>query len=143
MTKGKRASTSVKPVRSQRPPPLHQGTLDESVTRLALRGVSVRRMFGGLCYYAAGNPFAFLFGSSLALKLPATQLRQGCSRGDGEIFRPGGGDFVMREYLDLSENVLMDEDRVAGHGAAQEDLDGGELLQGREALYKQTKQRKG
>jgi TfoX/Sxy family transcriptional regulator of competence genes len=111
-------------------------------------------MFGGLCYYVEGNPFAFLLGSALALKLPAVQLRQGCAQGDGELFHPGGGDFVMREYLDLSESVLMDEDRVdayvrasyrfmAGQETAQEDLGWGDLLQGREALYKQTKRRKG
>ncbi|MGE0684087.1 MAG: TfoX/Sxy family protein [Candidatus Binatia bacterium] len=154
MTKGKKAFASIKSVRSPQPPPLHQGTLDESVARLELRGVSVKRMFGGLCYYAEGNPFAFLLGSSLALKLPAAQLRQGCGQGDGELFHPGGGDFVMREYLDLGESVLMDEGRVdayvrasyrfmVGQGTAQEDLEGKDLLQGREALYKQTKQKKG
>jgi hypothetical protein len=99
MTKGKKALASVKLVRPQRPPPLHQGTLEESVARLELRGVSVKRMFGGFCYYVEGSPFAFLLGSSLALKLPAIQLRQGYAQGDGELFHPGGGDFVMREYL--------------------------------------------
>lgn len=153
MTKGKKALAKAKPLRSQRLPPLHQGTLDESVVRLELRGVSVKRMFGGLCYYAEGNPFAFLLGSSLALKLPTMQLRQGCAQGDGELFHPGGGDFVMREYLDLDESVLMDEGRVdfyvqesyrfiAGRETAQVDLEWGDLLQGREALYKQTKQKK-
>lgn len=153
MTKGKKTSTKVQLPGFQRPPPLHQGTLDESVARLGLRGVSVKRMFGGLCYYAEGNPFAFLLGASLALKLPAAQLRQGCAQGDGELFHPGGGDFVMREYLELSGRVLMDEGRVdtyvwasyrfmAGQETAETDLERGDLLLGREALYKQVKRKK-
>jgi TfoX/Sxy family transcriptional regulator of competence genes len=128
--------------------------LDESVARLGLRQVTIKRMFGGLCYYAAGKPFALLLGDALALKLPAVQLRQGYSRGDGVVFHPGGGDFVMREYLELSENVLMDEGQVdayveashrfvAGQGNAHEDdLGWNDLLQGRAELYKQAKQRK-
>ena len=152
MTRGSKNGKGAKSP-TRRPPPLHQGTLDESVTRLGLRDVTVRRMFGGLCYYVEGKPFALLLGSSLALKLPAVQLRQGCARGDGEIFHPGGGDFVMREYLDLGENVLMDEGRVdayvqashrfmAGQETAAGDLGWGDLLQGREDLYKQAKRKK-
>jgi TfoX/Sxy family transcriptional regulator of competence genes len=137
----------------RRPPPLHQGVLDEALARLHLHDVTVKRMFGGLCYYAAGKPFAILLGSSLALKLPAVQLRQACARGDGEVFHPGGGDFTMREYLDLSERALTDEERIdthvqasyrfiAGQGPAEDDLNWGDLLQGRAELYKQAKQRK-
>jgi hypothetical protein len=110
-------------------------------------------MFGGLCYYAEGKPFALLLGSSLALKLPGVPLRQGCAQGDGEIFRPGDGNFVMREYLDLSERVLMDEGRVdayvqasyrfiTGQGRTEEDLSWGDLSQGRSELYKQPKRNK-
>ena len=150
MAKGKKSAESVKPARPRRPPPVHQGTLDESVARLGLRGVTVRRMFGGLCYYAEEKPFALLLGSSLALKLPALQLRQACACGDGEVFHPGGGDFVMREYLDLGENVLMDEGRVdvyvqasyrfiAGQETSEENLAWRDLLQGRDELYKRTK----
>jgi len=153
MTKGKKTTASTKPTRPRRPPPLHQGTLDESVSRLGLYDVTVRRMFGGLCYYARGKPFALLLGSSLALKLPGIQLRQGCTQGDGEIFHPGSDEFVMREYLDLSETVLMDEDRVdayvqashrfvAGQESREEDLAWRDLLQGRDELYKQAKQAK-
>lgn len=134
----------------RRPPPLHQGTLDEAVARLSLRDVTVKRMFGGLCYYAGEKPFAILLGTSLALKLPATQLRESCARGDGALFHPGGGDFVMREYLDLGEVVLMDEGRVdayvlashrfiAGQGVSDGELNWGDLLQGRAELYKQAK----
>jgi TfoX/Sxy family transcriptional regulator of competence genes len=136
--------------RSRRPPPFHQGTLDEAVARLSLRDVTVKRMFGGLCYYAGGKPFAILLGASLAVKLPAVQLRQGCAQGDGELFHPGGGDFVMREYLDLGEGVLMDEGRVdayiqasyrfiVGQGMSEGELNWGDLLQGRAELYKQAK----
>lgn len=153
MVKGSKNVKMTRPARARRPPPLHQGTLDESVTRLGLRGVTVRRMFGGLCYYAEEKPFALLLGPSLALKLPAVQLRQGCARGDGEVFHPGGGDFVMREYLDLGESVLMDEGRVdayvqasyrfmAGQETTTEDLGWGDLLQGRDELYKQTRRKK-
>src|SRR5262245_44462060 len=84
--------------RSRRPPPLHQGTLEEAIERLGLRGVTTKRMFGGLCYYAEERPFAILLGEDLALKVPAVTLREGCARGDGRIFNPGGGDFLMREY---------------------------------------------
>jgi TfoX/Sxy family transcriptional regulator of competence genes len=138
----------------KRSPPLHQGTLDESVARLSLRDVTVKRMFGGLCYYAGDKPFAILLGSSLALKLPAVQLRQGRTQGDGELFHPGGGDFIMREYLDLSEGVLMDEGRIdayvqesyrfiAGQGLSEGELNWGDLLQGRAELYKQAKRTQG
>lgn len=153
MSKESKKVKAARPVRARRPPPVHQGTLNESVERLGLRGVTVRRMFGGLCYYAEGNPFALLLGASLAVKLPAVQLRQGCAQGDGEIFHPGGGDFVMREYLDLGESVLMDEGRVdayvqasyrfmAGQETTATDLGWGDLLQGRDELYKQAKRKK-
>lgn len=146
----KKEPGTTKTLRPRRPPPFHQGTLDEAVARLSLRNVTVKRMFGGLCYYAEGRPFALLLGSSLAVKLPAVQLRQSCAQGDGELFHPGGGDFVMREYIDLSERVLMDEERVdayvqasycfiAGQGPAEEELNWGDLLQGRAELYKQSK----
>jgi hypothetical protein len=69
------------------------------------------------------------------------------------VFHPGGGDFAMREYLDLSERALTDEERidshvqashrfVAGQGSAEEELNWGDLLQGRAELYQQAKQRK-
>ena len=120
------------------------------MARLSLRHVTTKRMFGGLCYYIEGKPFSILLGPSLALKLPAAQLRAGYARDDGQLFHPGGGDFVMREYLELSEQVLMDEDRVdayvlashrfvAGQSTAGEDLAWSDLLHGREELYKRTK----
>jgi TfoX/Sxy family transcriptional regulator of competence genes len=138
--------------RSRRPPPLHQVTLEESLARLGLRGVTVKRMFGGLCYYADGKPFSILLAASLALKLPARQLRSGGNQGDGQLFHPGGGDFVMREYLELSEQALMDEGRVdayvlasyrfiGGQETTAEDLAWSDLLQGREELYKRAKGR--
>ena len=153
MANRKGESEKKKGVRMRRPPPLHQGVLDEAVARLGLRDVTVKPLFGGLCYYIAGRPFALLLGSSLALKLPAVQLRQARAQGDGDVFHPGGGDFTMREYLDLSERALMDEERidthvqasyrfVAGQGAAEEELNWGDLLQGRADLYQQAKQRK-
>jgi TfoX/Sxy family transcriptional regulator of competence genes len=106
-------------------------------------------MFGGLCYYAEGKPFSILLGNALALKLPAMQLRSGCERGDGQLFHPGGGDFVMREYLELSEQVLMDEEQVDAYVQAShrfvvgleeqgEDLAWNDLLEGRESLYGKT-----
>ena len=140
-----------KPVSPQphRPPPLHQGTLDEAVARLGLRGVTTRRMFGGSCYYAENKPFAILLGADLALKLPAAQLRDGCGSGDGRVFNPGGGDFFMREYLALSEQALADETRIDTYVltsyrfiAAQkqrndEGLTYEDLMRGREKLYKE------
>jgi len=130
----------------RRPPPLHQGTLDEALARLGLRDVPTKRMFGGLCYYAANRPFAILLGEDLALKLPAEQLYAGCARGDGRVFNPGSGGFFMREYLALSEQALMDEERVEAYVLAsyqfiggQESEEGGlaynDLLKGRDELY--------
>ena len=147
-------SSPREPKRSQqrRLPPLHQGTLEESLARLSLRSVTVKPMFGGRCYYAEGKPFAILLGSALALKLSAAQLRAARNQGDGQLFHPGGGDFVMREYLELSDQTLMDEGRVdtyvlasyrfiAGQESVEEGLSWNDLLQGREGLYKATKKR--
>jgi TfoX/Sxy family transcriptional regulator of competence genes len=154
MANRRKAPEAKKSTRSRRPPPLQQGVLDEAIARLSLRDVTMKPLFGGLCYYAAGKPFAILLGASLALKLPAMQLRQACAQGDGEVFHPGGGDFTMREYLDLSPEALTDEERIdthvqasyrfiAGQGPAEEELNWGDLLQGRAELYQQAKQRKG
>lgn len=131
----------------RRPPPLHQGTLEEALARLGLRDVTTKRMFGGLCYYVANRPFAFLFGEALALKLPAEQLRGGHACGDGHIFNPGGGDFLMREYLALSNQALVDEARVdayvlasyrfiGGQGMEEGGLASDDLVKGREGLYR-------
>lgn len=135
---------------TRRPPPLHQLTLEESIARLGLRGVTSKRMFGGRCYYAGSNPFSFVLAHYLALKLPAKQLRAGCGQGDGQLFNPGGGDFIMREYLALSDQALADEERldtyvlasyhfIVGQETAEEDLAGDDLWRGREGLYRQTK----
>jgi hypothetical protein len=59
----------------------------------------------------------------------------------------------MREYLELSEQALMDEGQVDTYVLAsyryvvaqetiEEDLAWGDLLQGREELYKQAKGKK-
>ena len=40
-------SEKKKAVRMRRPPPVHQGVLDEAVARLSLRDVTVKPMFGG------------------------------------------------------------------------------------------------
>jgi hypothetical protein len=108
-------------------------------------------MFGGLCYYVANRPFAILLGEDLALKLPAEQLRAGCARGDGRVFNPGGGDFLMREYLALNAQALMDEERVdayvqvshrfiGGQGTEEEaGLAYDDLLKGRDELYGRRK----
>ena len=130
----------------RRPPPLHQGTLDEALARLGLGDAPTKRMFGGLCYYVANRPFAILLGEDLALKLPAEQLRTGCACGDGRVFNPGGGDFLMREYLALSDQALMDEERVEAYVLASHRFIGGQgteegglayddLLKGRDGLY--------
>ena len=134
----------------RRPPPLHQGTLEEALTRLGLHDVTTKRMFGGLCYYVANRPFAILLGEALALKLPAEQLREGHACGDGRVFNPGGGDFLMREYLALSDQALVDEARVdayvlashrfiGGQGTEERGLAYDDLLKGREGLYERKK----
>jgi hypothetical protein len=103
-------------------------------------------MFGGFCYYVANRPFAILLGEDLALKLPVEQLRAGCARGDGRVFNPGGGDFLMREYLALNAQALMDAERVDAYVQASHRFIGGQgteegglayedLLKGRDELY--------
>lgn len=140
-------SRSRSPSSPRRPLPLHQGTLDEAITRLGLQEVTTKRMFGGLCYYVANKPFAILLGEDLALKLPAEHLRAGCACGDGQVFNPGGGDFLMREYLVLRDQALMDEARVdayvqASHrfigsqGTDEGGLGYEDLLKGRDELYR-------
>jgi hypothetical protein len=103
-------------------------------------------MFGGLCYYVRNKPFSILLGEDIALKLPAEQLREGCHCGDGRVFNPGGGDFLMREYLALSDQALMDEARIDGYVLISHRFIGGQgteegglayedLLKGRDGLY--------
>ena len=132
--------------KTKRPPPRHQLTLDEAIARLGLRGVAQRRMFGGLCYYANGTPFSFLLGEDLALKLPALQLVAASASRAGDLFHPGGGEFVMREYLALSAEALMDEEKVdefvqasyrfvSGQDSPEEELAQRDLLEGRSGLY--------
>ena len=131
----------------RRPPPLHQGTLEEAITRLGLREVTTKRMFGGLCYYVVNKPFSILLGEDLALKLPAAKLREGCYRGDGRVFNPGGGEFLMREYLALSEQALTDEAIIdmyvlvshrfiSGLGTEEGGLAPADLSKGRDRLYR-------
>ena len=136
--------------KAKRPPPRHQLTLDEAIARLGLTGVTQRRMFGGLCYYANGNPFSFLLGEDLALKLPAMQLVAASASRAGDLFHPGGGEFVMREYLTLSVETLTDEDKidefvqasygfVSGQDSPAEELAQRDLLEGRSGLYQKKK----
>jgi len=148
VAKKQRNRQEAKPIR--RPPPLHQLTLEESISRLGLRDVTSKRMFGGYCYYAENKPFSFILADYLALKLPAKQLRDGCGQEDGQLFNPGGGDFIMREYLALSDQTLADEERldayvlasyrfIAGQETGEEELGFTDLWQGRGDLYKQGK----
>jgi hypothetical protein len=147
-----RKTSTSKTKRPKRPPPRHQLTLDEAIARLGLEGITQRRMFGGLCYYAAGKPFSFLLGEDLALKLPGMQLVAGCASRAGDLFHPGGGDFVMREYLALSPEALMDEGKVdefvlasyhftSGQDGPEEGLAQRDLLEGRSGLYQRGKKR--
>jgi hypothetical protein len=107
-------------------------------------------MFGGLCYYVNNKPFSILLGEDLAVKLPAAHLRKGCDSGDGRVFNPGGGDFLMREYLALSGQALTDEAQVdayvlasyrfiAGDAIVEEQLRFDDLRSGRDGLYRRTK----
>ena len=143
------AQKRTKP-KAKRPPPRHQLTLDEAIARLGLTGVTHRRMFGGLCYYANGTPFSFLLGEDLALKLPAMQLVSASASRAGDLFHPGGGEFVMREYLALSTQTLTDEDTidefvrasygfVSGQAGPPEELGQRDLLEGRSGLYQKKK----
>jgi TfoX/Sxy family transcriptional regulator of competence genes len=104
-------------------------------------------MFGGRCYYVDEKPFSFVLGEALALRVSPQQLAVACERGDGQVFHPGGGDFVMREYLELSAQALADEEKIdtyvqastrfmGGQDAPQEGLSWEDLRHGREGLYK-------
>ncbi len=141
-----RKASTPKTKRTKRPPPRHQLTMDEAIARLGLDGITQRRMFGGFCYYAEGNPFSFLLGEDLALKLPGMQLVAGCASRAGDLFHPYGGDLVMREYLALSPEALMDEDKVdefvlasyrfmSGQDSPEEGPAQRDLLEGRRGLY--------
>jgi len=132
--------------KEKRPPPRHKLTLEEAIERLGLTGITHRKMFGGLCYYANGDPFSFLIEEDLALKLPAMKLVSASAARAGELFHPGGGDFVMREYLSLSQASLSDEEKiddlvgdsygfVSGRKKAERGLSLNDLAEGRNRLY--------
>lgn len=147
------SSPPTSPVaKPRRPPPMHQATVEESLARLALRHVTTKRMFGGLCYYADGKPFALVLDQALAVKLSARQLRASCGQADGRLFHPGDGEFVMREYLELSPHVLVDEEKVdayilasyrfiAGQATVEDELAASDLWQGRGDLYQRKNQK--
>ena len=150
MLKGKPKSTTARAPRPRKPPPRHQLTLDEAVTRLAVHGVSSKSMFGGRCYYIDEKPFSFVLGTALALRLPQEQLSKACGQGDGYVFHPGGGDFIMREYLELSDQALADEEKIdtyvqastrfmGGHAEPEQGLVWADLRQGRDELYKKKR----
>ena len=119
--------------------------MEDALTRLGLSGVTSRRMFGGLCYYADNKTFAFVIGSFLALKLSDAEIRAAVARGDGKPFEPAKG-FVMREYLALSESALEEDGRLDSYILASyrfvtgqeddEDPLGEELRRGRRELYR-------
>src|SRR5881409_141739 len=106
-----KAAREPKSARLRRPPPLHQATLEESIARLGLRGVTTKRMFGGLCYYANDKPFSIVLGDALALM------------DEGRV----------------DAYVLASHRFIAGQGTPEEDLAWNDLLQGREGLYKRAK----
>ena len=153
MPKGKSpSSTPPRTSRPRRPPPRHQLTLDEALARTGIHGVTSKAMFGGRCYYVNENPFSFVLGEALALRLPPQQLKDACSQDDGQVFHPGGGDFIMREYLELSDQALADEEKIdayviastrfmGGQAAPEEGLVADDLLKGREELYRREKRK--
>ncbi len=115
---------------------------------MGVPGVTSKAMFGGRCYYVDAKPFSFVLGDALALRVSLQQLAAARKRGDGQIFHPGGGDFIMREYLELSPHALSDEEKIDGYvqasihfmggrEAPQEGLTWEDLRHGRERLYKQ------
>ena len=149
-----RGQARTRPAARRRPPPRHQLTLDEALARLGVPGVTSKAMFGGRCYYVDEKPFSFVLGEALALRVSPQQLAAACERGDGQVFHPGGGDFVMREYLELSAQALADEEKIdtyvqastrfmGGQDAPQEGLSWEDLRQGREGLYKQKNVKRG
>jgi TfoX/Sxy family transcriptional regulator of competence genes len=108
-------------------------------------------MFGGRCYYIDEKPFSFVLGDALALRLSQEQLTQACGQADGQVFHPGGGDFIMREYLELSDQALADEEKIDTYVQASTRFMGGQqepeqglvwddLRQGRDGLYKQKRE---
>jgi TfoX/Sxy family transcriptional regulator of competence genes len=122
--------------------------MEDAVARLGLPDVTLRRMFGGLCYYADNKTFAFVIGSFLALKLSSREIRAAVARGEGKPFEPAKG-FVMREYLALSESALEEDGCLDTYVLASyrfvigqegdEDPLGEELRRGRRELYRMSK----
>lgn len=114
---------------------------------MGVPGVTSKAMFGGRCYYVDEKPFSFVLGEALALRVSPQQLAAACERGDGQVFHPGGGDFIMREYLELSHQALSDEEKIdiyvqastrfmGGQEAPEEGLAWEDLRHGREGLYR-------
>lgn len=150
MPTGKPKAVRSQPAPRRRPPPRHQLTLNEALARLGVPGVTSKAMFGGRCYYVDDKPFSFVLGDALALRVSPRQLAAACERGDGQVFHPGGGDFIMREYLELSPQALSDEEKIdtyvqastgfmGGQEAPQEGLTSEDLRHGRERLYKRPR----
>lgn len=126
--------------------PAYEAAMEDALGRLGFGDASSKRMFGGLCYYAAGRPFAFVIGDMLAVKLARREIGAAVGRGEGRPFEPKDG-FIMREYLALSESVLERDGPldayvaasygfVSGRRRGAEDLPGGELRRGRRQLYR-------
>ena len=152
MPTGKPQPPRSQPAPRRRPPPRHQLTLDEALARLGVSGVTSKAMFGGRCYYVDEKTFSFVLGDALALRVSPQQLAAARERGDGQVFHPGGGDFIMREYLELSPQALSDEERIdtyvrastrfmGGQEAPQEGLTPEDLRHGRDRLYKRPRRR--
>ena len=150
MPKQKLKAKAARNPRPRKHSPRHQLTLEEAVTRVAVHGVSSKAMFGGRCYYIYEKPFSWVLGNALALRLPEEQLNKASERGDGQVFHPGAGDTVMREYLELSDQALADEETIdtyvrastrfmGGHAQPEHGLVWDDLRTGRDALYKRKR----
>ncbi len=144
-TQSKRIKATKK-TSSRRPPPTHAATLEDSLSRLGADRVTARRMFGGLCYYASGKPFAFVLGPFLALKLPRREIREASAKGEGKPFEPAKG-FVMQDYLALSKKALEQDGCLDAYVLAsyrfvsgqEEDSLARELRRGRQELYRTSR----
>lgn len=82
------------------------------VAQLPVSGdLSFKDMFGGVCVYTQGRPFATFAGDTLALKLPEAAQAEVRAEGAGdpnyEPEAPGG-----KQYITLPASLMAHEDKL-------------------------------
>ena len=81
---------------------------------LASRGVTLefKHFFSGAALYANGRIFASLSPAGFAVKLPADRRRSLLEEGKGTEFRFFANGPIKREYIALSESIIVDRESL-------------------------------